>query len=75
MSREANPIEQDDLIIGAGPAGLQLGYYLRRAGRDYRILEATDGPGAFFRKNPRNRTLISINKRHTGYDDPEVNLR
>lgn len=75
MRREARPIEQDDLIIGAGPAGLQLGYYLRRAGRDYRILEAADGPGAFFRHNPRNRTLISINKRYTGYDDPEVNLR
>ncbi len=75
MRRAATPIDQDDLIIGAGPAGLQLGYYLGRAGRSYRILEATDGAGAFFRQNPRNRTLISINKRFTGYDDPEVNLR
>jgi len=75
MKREATPIQQDDLIIGAGPAGLQLGYYLRRSGRSYRILEAADGPGAFFRTNPRNRTLISINKRFTGFDDREVNLR
>ncbi len=29
----------DTLIIGAGPAGLQLGYYLERSGRDYLILE------------------------------------
>ena len=29
----------DYIIIGAGPAGLQLGYYLQRAGRDYVILE------------------------------------
>lgn len=67
--------ETQTLILGAGPAGLQLGYFLRRAGRDVRILEAGGGPGTFFRKHPRNRTLISINKRYTGYDDPEVNLR
>ena len=30
----------DYLVIGAGPAGLQLGYFLARAGRDYQILEA-----------------------------------
>ncbi|NTU65121.1 MAG: NAD(P)-binding protein, partial [Chloroflexi bacterium] len=29
----------DTLVIGAGPAGLQLGYYLKRNGRDYLILE------------------------------------
>lgn len=63
------------LIIGAGPAGLQLGYYLEQAGRDYLILEAAEGPGAFFEKFPRHRQLISINKVYTGYDDPEANLR
>jgi len=30
----------DYLVIGAGPAGLQLGYFFARAGRDYQILEA-----------------------------------
>lgn len=30
----------DYLVIGAGPAGLQIGYFLARAGRDYQILEA-----------------------------------
>ncbi|MCK2216769.1 NAD(P)-binding domain-containing protein [Actinomadura sp. ATCC 31491] len=63
------------LVIGAGPAGLQLGYHLHRAGRDYRILEAGPAPGTFFRAFPRHRTLISINKKHTGWDDPELNLR
>lgn len=67
--------EHDYLILGAGPAGLQMGYYLERARRDYRILEAGDSPGTFFKAFPRHRTLISINKLHTGYDDPEVNLR
>ncbi len=65
----------DYLVIGAGPGGLQLGYFLERAGRDYLILEAGDAPGAFFRTFPRHRRLISINKPHTGSDDPELNLR
>ena len=65
----------DYVIIGAGPAGLQLGYYLEKTGRDYRILEAGRTPGTFFRRFPRHRTLISINKVYTGFDDPEMNLR
>jgi len=65
----------DYLILGAGPAGLQLGYHLKQAGRDYLVLEAGDRPGAFFEKFPRHDKLISINKIYTGYEDPEVNLR
>ncbi len=65
----------DYLVIGAGPAGLQMGHFLHRAGRSYRILEAAPEPGAFFRTFPRHRKLISINKKHTGWDDPELNLR
>jgi|GEM_PF-124183 len=65
----------DCLVIGAGPAGLQLGYFLDRAGRDYLILEGGPTPGTFFRTFPRHRRLISINKPHTGWDDPELNLR
>ena len=67
--------EVEYLIIGAGPAGLQLGYYLEQASRDYLILEAGDTPGTFFKKFPRHRRLISINKLWTGSDDPEFNLR
>lgn len=63
------------LIIGAGPAGLQLGYFLERSGHDYLILEAGPTPGAFFQTFPRHRKLISSNKKHTGWDDPELNLR
>ncbi|MEO1125975.1 MAG: NAD(P)-binding domain-containing protein [Cyanobacteria bacterium J06635_15] len=67
--------EFDYLIIGAGPAGLQLAYFLEKAGYNYLVLEAGDTPGTFFKKFPRHRKLISINKVYTGYSNPEVNLR
>lgn len=65
----------DYVVIGAGPAGLQLGYFLERAGSTYAIVEAGEAPGTFFRTFPRHRTLISVNKVYTGWDDPELNLR
>jgi thioredoxin reductase len=67
--------KMDYLVIGAGPAGLQLGYFLAKAGRDFRILEEGSTPGTFFRQFPRHRTLISINKVYTGSSDAEANLR
>lgn len=63
------------LILGAGPAGLQMGHHLSRAGHSYLILEAGDSPGHFFKTFPRHRTLLSSNKVFTGSNDPEVNLR
>jgi thioredoxin reductase len=65
----------DTLVIGAGPAGLQLGYYLERNGRDCLILERGSAPGTFFAAYPRHRQLISINKVHTGVNSAETNLR
>ena len=63
------------LVVGAGPAGLQAGYFLGRAGRGYLVVEAGGSPGTFFTRFPRHRKLISINKVHTGWDDPELRLR
>jgi thioredoxin reductase len=65
----------DYLILGAGPAGLQHGYFLKQQGRDYLMLESGDTPGTFFKTFPRHRTLISNNKVHTGYTHPDVNMR
>ncbi|XP_065194035.1 FAD-dependent oxidoreductase domain-containing protein 2-like [Sycon ciliatum] len=62
-------------IIGAGPAGLQMGYFMKKARRDYIILEKNTYPGSFFEKYPRHRKVISINKRFTGKENPEFNLR
>ena len=65
----------DYVVIGAGPAGLQLGYFLQRAGREYLIVEAGPTPGTFYRTFPRHRRMISINKPHTGWHDAEKDLR
>jgi thioredoxin reductase len=73
--RDTGAVEHEYLILGAGPAGLQLGHHLAHAGHTYLILEAGDTPGTFFTHYPRHRKLISINKVYTGYDDPEINLR
>jgi thioredoxin reductase len=75
MKNSTSGIYHDYLIIGAGPAGLQLGYFLQTAGRDYLILERASIPGSFFSKFPRHRQLLSINKIYTGFEDPEKNLR
>jgi len=39
-------IYHDYIVVGAGPAGLQLGYFFERAGRDYVILERGSQAGA-----------------------------
>ena len=65
----------DYLIVGAGPAGLQFGYFANKAGRSYKIVEAGPSAGTFFVRYPRHRKLLSINKIYTGYDDFQLNLR
>lgn len=69
-----NDTSYDYLVIGAGPAGLQLGYFMEKAGSSYLLLEG-ETVGSFFTRYPRHRKLISINKIYTGRDDREYNLR
>jgi thioredoxin reductase len=54
----------DHIILGAGPAGLQMAYFLQRAGASYVVLEKNSNVASFFRKYPRQRRLISVNKIH-----------
>jgi thioredoxin reductase len=69
------PTHREVLIIGAGPGGLQLAFFLRRFAVDYIVLEREYSVAGFFRKFPRHRRLISINKPMTGFYDSETNLR
>jgi thioredoxin reductase len=64
-----------NIIVGAGPAGLQLAYYFEKSGIDYIILEQNALAGSFFDRYPLTNQLISINKRNTGSANPEFNLR
>jgi thioredoxin reductase len=64
-----------DVIIGAGPAGLQLAYHYKCLGLPYVVLERSGSAGAFFRRFPRHRTLLSINKIHVGTDNPSFRMR
>ena len=65
----------ESIILGAGPAGLQMGYFMEQAKRDYLILTDNSSVGSFFNHFPRHGTLISINKRFNWYPEPEFNLR
>ncbi|ACU35787.1 NAD(P)-binding domain-containing protein [Actinosynnema mirum] len=67
--------EVEYLIVGAGPAGLQLAHLLDRAGRSCRVLEAGPAPGQFFRAFPRHRRLLSVNEGGSPAGDPELDLR
>jgi thioredoxin reductase len=75
MARDVAEKSLEYLVIGAGPAGLQSAYCLEKSGRDYLVVEAGPAPGHFFTRFPRHRTLISNNKVHTGWTDPELKLR
>ncbi|MFD5828241.1 NAD(P)-binding domain-containing protein [Lentzea sp. NPDC060358] len=45
------------LVVGAGPAGLQMGRFLQLAGRDYVVVEEGPEAAGFFRRFPRHRVL------------------
>jgi thioredoxin reductase len=65
----------DNIIIGAGPAGLQLSYFFQKNNINYILLERGDTCGQFFSKYPHSSQLISINKKFTGNENPDFNLR
>jgi thioredoxin reductase len=63
-------VDVDVLVVGAGPGGLQLAHELQAAGVDHLVVDAADAPGSFFRRYPRHRQLISINRRAGHEADP-----
>ena len=65
----------ENIIIGAGPAGLQCAYFFKKYAFDYLVLERNSKAGSFFEKFPHSGKLISINKKYTGNDNQDFNLR
>lgn len=55
----------DHIILGAGPAGLQLALFFQEHGMSYVVLEQNSLVGSFFDRFPRHKRLISVNKHHT----------
>jgi cation diffusion facilitator CzcD-associated flavoprotein CzcO len=54
-----NRAHSDVLIIGAGPAGIALGYHLQQLAVDFRIVEQGPTPGESWRRMPANLKLVS----------------
>lgn len=63
------------IIIGAGPAGMQMAYFLKKRNLDYIVLERNNQGQNFFSKFPIHRQLISINKKYNFFPEEEFNLR
>lgn len=63
------------LIIGAGPAGLQMAYFLKKSNLDYVVLDRNQKGNCFFSKFPVHRRLISINKKYNFFQEKEFNMR
>ena len=65
----------ENIIIGAGPAGLQCSYFFKKYNIPYLILERNNLCGSFFNSYPHSGKLISINKKYTGNNNKDFNLR
>lgn len=65
----------NNIIIGAGPAGLQLGYYFEKYYIEYIILERNTTAGSIYEKIPHSNELLSINKKNNDSTNLDFNLR
>ena len=68
-------MEYENIIIGAGPSALQLGYFFEKNNIEYVILEREKCCASFFNKFPITNQLISLNKKYTGETNSDFNLR
>ncbi|HKZ91846.1 MAG TPA: NAD(P)-binding domain-containing protein [Candidatus Limnocylindrales bacterium] len=52
------------VVVGSGPGGLQVAYYLSRLGIDHAVISADPAPGGMFRRFPFFQRLLSWTKPH-----------
>ncbi|MGH2454160.1 MAG: NAD(P)-binding domain-containing protein [bacterium] len=64
LSRPFPPGTYPLLVVGSGPGGLQLTYFLRRWGVPHAVISADEEPGGMFRRLPLFERLITWSKRH-----------
>jgi len=70
-----NKIKMNNIIVGAGPAGLQLAYYFEKYHIEYIILERNSTCGSLYETFPNSNELLSINKKNNNNEDEDFNLR
>jgi thioredoxin reductase len=56
------------VVVGSGPGGLQVGYFLARAGIRHAIVSADPAPGGMFRRWPFFQRLLSWTKPYAAAD-------
>jgi len=65
----------ENIIVGCGPSALQLAYFFKKQNIEYVVLERENSCASFFKKYPISNKLISLNKKYTGENDKDFNLR
>ncbi|MGD8683843.1 MAG: NAD(P)-binding protein, partial [Chloroflexota bacterium] len=57
-TRPFPPGEYGVVVVGSGPGGLQISYYLSRLGIDHAVISADPAPGGMFRQFPFFQRLL-----------------
>jgi thioredoxin reductase len=68
-------ININNIIVGAGPSGLQLAYYFEKYHIEYVVLERNLSSGSRYKDFPQSNNLLSINKKNNDNQNEDYNLR